>query len=167
MPSDMAVSRRRNPIERLLEQTIFSSRWLLAPFYLGLAASLIVLLVKFAKQVIVLFSQALTAQPSEITLGILSLIDITLLGNLLLMVILAGYESFISKLEVVKESGRLDWMGTIGLSGLKLKLMASIVAISVIHLLEDFLETSHLTDRDLAWQLGILLAFVVAVIAAR
>jgi len=162
MPSDIAISRRRNPIERLLEQAIFGSRWLLAPFYLGLAASLAALLIQFAMKTIGLFSMVFSAPASEITLGILSMIDLTLVANLMLMVILAGYESFVSKLDVAAESSRLAWMGTIGFSELKLKLMGSIVAILAIYLLEEFVNTSHISDRDLAWHIGILLTFVVS-----
>jgi uncharacterized protein (TIGR00645 family) len=162
MPSDIASSRRRNPVERLMEQAIFGSRWLLAPFYLGLAASLLVLLAKFVMKAVGLFAHALSADPSAITLGILSLIDMTLLGNLLLMVVLAGYESFVSRLDLGAGSGRLDWMGTIGFSDLKLKLMASIVAITAVYLLEAFVNADHMSDRELAWHLGILLAFVVS-----
>lgn len=161
MPPEIAVARRRNPIERLLEQALFGSRWMLAPFYLGLAASLVVLLVKFTMKAVGLFAHVVSAEPSEITLGILSLIDLTLVANLLVMVILAGYESFVSKLDVA-DSGRLDWMGTIGFGELKLKLMGSIAAISAIYLLESFVNTTHTTDREIAWHIGILLVFVIS-----
>jgi uncharacterized protein (TIGR00645 family) len=153
---------RSSHAERLLERVIFGSRWLLAPFYVGLAASLVVLLVKFAQQAVGLFVHAFGAEGDEITVGILSLIDLSLMGNLLLMVIFGGYESFVSRLNIGGHQERLEWMGRIGFSDLKLKLMASIVAISGIHLLEAFMNAEHLTDRKLGWLLGIHMAFVLS-----
>ena len=160
MPLNPPSAPTTNRVERALERTIFGSRWLLAPFYLGLAASLLVLLVKFAMEAVDLFAHALTAGGDQVTLGILSLIDLSLMANLVLMVILAGYESFVSRLDVGGHEGRLEWMGRIGFSDLKLKLMASIVAISAIHLLEGFMNTDHVSDRNLAWRLGIHMSFV-------
>ena len=148
--------------ERMFENVIFGSRWLLAPFYVGLAVSLIVLLIQFAIEAAGLFAHAMTAGRVEITLGVLSLVDLSLMANLVLMVILAGYESFISRLDVEGHEARLEWMGRIGFSDLKLKLMASIVAISAIHLLEGFMNTDHASDRSLGWRLGIHLTFVIS-----
>lgn len=156
------VRPRTSPVERLIERTIFGSRWLLAPFYLGLILGLVVLLAKFVQQTIALLARALAADGSEIIVGILSLIDLSLMANLLLMVIFAGYESFVSRLEVQAHEVRLDWMGQIGFGDLKLKLMASIVAISAIRVLEEFMNVEHLSDRTLAWYVGIHLAFVVS-----
>lgn len=147
-------------LERGFEHVIFGSRWLLAPFYLGLALSLGVLLVKFAQQGIALLLHAISSEGNEIILGVLALIDLSLMANLLLMVIFAGYESFVSRLDVDGQQTRLGWMGQIGFGDLKLKLMASIVAISAIHLLEAFMNADHLTDRKLAWLVGIHMAFV-------
>jgi uncharacterized protein (TIGR00645 family) len=160
MPLNLSRPSITNALEKALERTIFGSRWLLAPFYLGLAASLLVLLVNFAREAAQLFSHALTAGGNEITLGVLALIDLSLMANLVLMVIFAGYESFVSRLDPEGHEARLEWMGRIGFSDLKLKLMASIVAISAIHLLEGFLNTEHATDRTLAWRLGIHMGFV-------
>ena len=155
-------SRAVSVVERLLERSIFGSRWLLAPFYLGLAAALLVLMVKFVKQAALLFVSALSAGSSDIILGILSLIDLALMANLVLMVIIGGYESFVSRLDVEKHEGRLEWMGRIGFSEMKLKLLASIVAISGIHLLEGFMNMDHLSNRVLAWRVGIHMTFVVS-----
>jgi uncharacterized protein (TIGR00645 family) len=84
------------------------------------------------------------------------------MANLLLMVIFAGYESFVSRLDVEEGAVRLDWMGQVGFGDLKLKLMASIVAISAIHVLEEFMNIGHLSDRDLAWVVGIHMVFIVS-----
>ena len=147
--------RRSLRVERAFENVIFGSRWLLAPFYLGL-------LVKFVQQAVELLIHSISTDGSEIILGILSLIDLSLMANLLLMVIFAGYESFVSRLDVDGQQDRLGWMGQIGFGDLKLKLMASIVAISAIHLLEAFMNADHLTDRKLAWLVGIHMAFVTS-----
>lgn len=144
--------------ERLFERVIFTSRWLLAPIYLGLSACLIVLLIKFARQLYDLFSRAFVAEGNEVIVAILSLIDISLMANLLLMVIFAGYESFVSRLE---HANRLEWMGQISFGDLKLKLLASIVAISAIQVLEGFMKVSQASDRELAWLIGIHVTFVV------
>jgi uncharacterized protein (TIGR00645 family) len=158
-----AVQRRRaSAIERGFEQVIFGSRWLLAPFYLGLAGSLVVLLVKFVKQAFALIVSVALAGGNDIMIGILSLIDLSLMGNLLLMVIFGGYESFVSRMDIEGHQERLEWMGRIGFADLKLKLMASIVAISAIHLLEAFMNSDHMSDRELGWLVGIHMAFVVS-----
>ena len=149
-------------IERTFENVIFGSRWLLAPFYLGLSLSLCILLVKFVQQAFVLVTHAITTEGSEIIVGILALIDLSLMANLLLMVIFAGYESFVSRLDVDGQQERLQWMGQVGFGDLKLKLMASIVAISAIRLLEAFMNADHVTDRELAWLVGIHVAFVTS-----
>ncbi len=148
--------------ERLFESFLFSSRWLLAPFYFGLVVSLFVLLVKFGQEAAHLLSHVMTATGNGIIIGVLSLIDLSLIANLVLMVTFAGYESFVSRLHVGNQDTRLEWMGQIGFSELKLKLMASIVAISAIRVLEGFMTAGQLTDRELGWMVGIHLAFVVS-----
>lgn len=150
--------RAQQPIERIFEKVLFASRWLMAPIYLGLGACLVVLLIKFTRQLYDLFSRAFVSEGNEVIVGILSLIDISLMANLLLMVIFAGYESFVSRLD---HADRLEWMGQIGFSDLKLKLLASIVAISAIQVLEGFMRLGHASDRELAWLLGIHVTFVV------
>ncbi|HJS84848.1 MAG TPA: TIGR00645 family protein [Acetobacteraceae bacterium] len=148
--------------QQVFERAIFASRWLLAPFYLGLALSLGVLLVKFAQETFVLLSHALLASGTEVVMTILSLIDLSLLGNLLLMVMFAGYETFVSRLDTATHQERLAWMGQIGFGDIKLKLMASIVAISAIYVLEEFMNVQHVTNREFAWLVGIHMAFVAS-----
>jgi len=149
-------------VERWIEQSIFASRWLLAPFYLGLAASLLLLLIKFGQKTIVLASHAFSSDGNEIIVGILSLVDLSLMGNLLLMVMFAGYENFISKLDVGAHKDKPSWMGHVGFADLKLKLMTSIVAISAIHVLEVFMNIRQTDDRTLAWAVGIHMAFIIS-----
>ncbi len=152
----------RRPLERLAERAIFASRWLIAPLYLGLAASLLLILAAFVKKAAALAAHALAAGSDETIIGILSLIDLSLMANLVLIVVMAGYENFVSRFELDTHRDRPDWMDHIGFSELKLKLMASIVAISAIHVLEDFMHVDTISDRELGWTVGIHMAFIVS-----
>ena len=158
----MTIITRRPLIERLLEQALFASRWLMAPFYAGLAAALLLLLVEFGRRTTGLFAHMFDVGGEELTVAILSLIDLSLMGNLLLMVIFAGYENFISRLDLEGHNDRPQWMGQVGFGDLKLKLMTSIVAISAIQVLESFMNITRLSDRELAWSVGMHLAFIVS-----
>jgi uncharacterized protein (TIGR00645 family) len=150
------------PIERNLERGIFASRWLLAPFYVGLVGSLVLLLIKFVQEFIHLVPRVLELSDTEALLGVLTLVDLSLAANLLLMVIFAGYENFVSKIDAADHEDRPDWMGKIDYGGLKLKLLTSIVAISAIQLLKAFMNVHELTNEELAWMAGIHLVFVVS-----
>jgi uncharacterized protein (TIGR00645 family) len=160
----MTIVTRRPLIERLLEQALFASRWLMAPFYVGLAAALLLLLVEFGRRTAGLFAHMFEAGGEELTVAILSLIDLSLMGNLLLMVIFAGYENFISRLDLEGHNDRPQWMGQVGFGDLKLKLMTSIVAISAIQVLESFMNIARLDNRELAWSVGMHLTFIVSAV---
>ncbi len=149
-------------IERTLEAVIFASRWLLAPLYLGLCGGLIFLVIKFAQEFLHIIPTLLSASETDIILAVLSLVDISLAGNLLLMVIFAGYENFVSKIDTGDSEDRPSWMGKVDYSGLKLKMIASIVAISAIQLLKAFLHVKDLTNTELGWMVGLHMAFVVS-----
>lgn len=149
-------------IEKFLELLMFNSRWLLAPFYIGMVGAMVILLVKFAQEFLHIAPGILSSSEGEVILAVLTLVDMSLVGNLLLMVIFAGYENFVSKIDVGKHEDRPDWMGKVDYSGLKIKLIASIVAISGIELLKSFVNVSDMKDRDLAWRVGIHLTFVVS-----
>jgi uncharacterized protein (TIGR00645 family) len=153
---------RHNLPERIIEWIIFGSRWLLAPIYLGLSVGLVVLVIKFGQHAVELLSHVTTADVDATTVGILALIDLALMGSLVLMVMFAGYENFVSKLDLVGHKDKPSWMGHVDFSDLKLKLMASIVAISAIHVLGSFMNIERLSDRSLAWSVGIHMAFVVS-----
>ena len=148
--------------ESPLERIIFGSRWLMAPFYLGLIGSLAVLMVKFIQELIHFFPLVLTADESQVILWVLSLIDLSLAGNLVLMVIFSGYENFVSKIDVASHKDRPDWMGKVDVSGLKLKLIASIVAISGIHLLQSFMSIDQMNKENLMWLLVLHATFVLS-----
>jgi uncharacterized protein (TIGR00645 family) len=149
-------------LERTLERGIFASRWLMAPFYLGLVFSLLLLMLKFVQELVKFIPQVMVLKDTEVILGVLTLIDLSLCGNLLLMVIFSGYENFVSKIDVGEHRDRPQWMGTVDFSGLKLKLIASIVAISGIHLLKSFMNIHSVTKEDLFWLVTIHMAFVVS-----
>jgi uncharacterized protein (TIGR00645 family) len=153
-------------VESAVESLLFASRWLLAPFYLGMVIALAVVLVVFARELYteVMHIGSMDAEGS--ILLSLSLIDLSLTGNLLLIVMFSGYENFVSKIHVDRHEDRPEWMGTVDFSGLKLKLIASIVAISGIALLRAFLPLGDpgapVEGGRIAWMVGIHLTFVVS-----
>ncbi len=149
-------------IEQGLEKFIFASRWIMAPFYVGLVISLFLLMLKFIQELLHIIPSIFVVKDSEIILAVLTLVDLSLAGNLLLMVIFAGYENFVSKIDTADSEDRPEWMGKVDFSGLKLKLIASIVAISGIHLLKSFMNVEEVDKTQLAWLVGIHMAFVVS-----
>jgi uncharacterized protein (TIGR00645 family) len=148
-------------MERLLERALFASRWLMAPIYLGLVAALAGLLVKFVVELAHFVPNVLVLKESAVILAVLVLVDLTLVASLLLLIIFSGYESFVSRIDVA-EADRPAWMGQIDFSGQKLKLVASIVAISGIHLLKSFMEIQSVNKIDLMWMVITHLVFVVS-----
>jgi uncharacterized protein (TIGR00645 family) len=152
----------RRVVERSLERLIFASRWLMAPFYLGLVVALAMLLVKFVQELLHYLPGVLAMKESDMVLAVLALVDLTLAGSLVLMVILSGYENFVSKIETSPDADRPEWMGTLDFSALKLKLVASIVAISAIHLLKAFMNVSAVSKDDIFWLVVVHMAFVVS-----
>jgi uncharacterized protein (TIGR00645 family) len=151
--------------ERWLESGLFRARWLMAPFYVGLVAALAALVVVFFNEAVHELKHVLTMSPEQAILMVLSLIDLSLAGNLLLIVIFSGYENFVSKIDTGDDEDRPGWMGTVDFSGLKMKLIASIVAISAIALLKAFMKTAEgeaVDNVHLAWLVGIHLTFVVS-----
>lgn len=152
-------------VEHGLEVVLFGSRWILAPFYLGLVAALIVLLYKFVLATAHLVYVGIHKSFAAATIAVLELLDITLIANLVLIVVFAGYESFVSKMEQARGSvDRPDWMGKVDFSALKMKVIGSIVAISAIGLLQDFMvEDGRLDDdRTLTWRVIIHVTFLLS-----
>jgi len=156
----------RNTIEKGLESLLFGSRWLLAPVYLGLVFSLVLLLVAFVREIVEAVPHVLGMKVEEIILLVLSLIDLSLAFNLVLIVIFSGYENFVSKIDTGDSEDRPHWMGTLDFSGLKMKLIGSIVAISAISLLRAFMTLTDpqapLDEPRLRWMLFLHLTFVVS-----
>lgn len=153
-------------LEAFLESTIFSSRWLLAPFYLGLVLSIVILFIKFAQEFWHLASHAFSTSEADVIIGILALVDMALVGSLLLMIIFSGYEIFVSKIDVDNHEDKPDWMGKVDFSGLKLKVIGAIVAISAIDLLKVFMNMpEQMTDGDsqtILWKVVVHMTFVLS-----
>jgi len=153
-------------IEIVLERVLFASRWLLAPFYLGMILALAALLFVFMHELISELSHIGTLDAEGGILLALSLIDLSLTGNLLLIVMFSGYENFVSRIETENHQDRPSWMGTVDFAGLKLKLIASIVAISGIALLRSFLTLGDpqtaINSQRIGWMVAIHLTFVVS-----
>jgi uncharacterized protein (TIGR00645 family) len=150
-------------IERLIETILYNSRWILAPFYLGLVVSLLVLLVYFVAKLALFLPKVGGAEESEVILGILGLIDLVFVGNLVLIVIFSGYENFVSRIEIA-DHDRPEWMAKVDFGGLKQKLMTSIVAISAIQVLRAFMNVEHYTDGKLSWLVGIHVLFLFSLL---
>ena len=158
---------QRNLAEKVLEQTLFKSRWLLAPFYLGMVISLVMLLMAFIAELLHALPNAMRlheTDPEQVILAVLGLIDLSLAGNLVVIVIFSGYENFVSKINTENAEDRPSWMGTLDFSGLKMKLIGSIVAISAISLLRAFMtlteDEAPLDEPRLRWMLILHLTFV-------
>jgi uncharacterized protein (TIGR00645 family) len=152
--------------EVALERLLFASRWLLAPLYLGMCVALGAILVVFVHELVIELRNIAEMDGERVILLALSLIDLSLTANLLLIVIFAGYENFVSKLHIGEHEDRPSWMGVVDFSGLKLKLVASIVAISAIALLRAFLPLgdpeAHIDVTRLRWMVITHLTFVVS-----
>jgi len=146
------------PLENSLERLLFASRWLLAPFYLGLVGAIVVLLWYFGVGFLHLIS-VLTNGGGSVVMGVLSLVDLVLVANLLI-IIFAGYENFVSKIDTGGHENRTDWMGHVNFAGLKMKLIGSIIAISGIDLLKAFVAVGEISNEQLAWKVGIHVTFV-------
>ena len=148
-------------LENFIENVMFASRWLLAPFYFGLIISLFFLLIVFIKE-IVHFTLNFSTNETELILFILTLIDLSFAGNLLIIVIFSGYENFVSKINVKNHEDKPEWMGTVDFGGLKLKLVSSIVAISGIHLLKIFFGLENYSENEILLFIAVHFTFVVS-----
>lgn len=152
-------------MERVIESLMLKARWLLAPVYLGLSLALIALMIKFFQEVVHLFLHIFSSTEAEVVLVVLSLIDISLVGGLLVMVMMSGYENFVSELNVDSDSEKLSWLGKMDSSSLKMKVAASIVAISSIHLLRVFMNIDNVNADLLKWYVIVHLTFVASAFA--
>ena len=151
-------------MEQFIEKTLFTSRWLLAPLYLGLSLALVALGIKFFQEVYHVLSHILVSSEADMILTLLALIDLVLVGSLIVMVMFSGYENFVSRLEVGEQADKLGWLGKLDAGTLKLKVAASIVAISSIHLLRAFMNAQQIPNDKLLWYVIIHLTFVVSAV---
>ena len=145
-------------IERLIENVIMASRWILVVFYLGLAAALAVYAVSFAKKLFEFVTVVLTIEDADAILKMLGLIDAALVASLVVMVMISGYENFVSRFD--EHGGELQWLGKIDAGSLKVKVASTIVAISAIHLLQVFLNSVQYSPTQLVLLTMVHMAFV-------
>ena len=151
-------------VERNMEALIFASRWILAPFFIGLIVAMLVLLVKFGKELFSLLMGVFGFYEHDTIISILTLVDTALLAVLLIIIVFSGYENFVSKINVGEHEDRPAWMGKVGFSDLKMKLISAIVAISAVELLKAFLVSNTMTGEQIGWKIAIHLTFVVSVL---
>ena len=141
---------------------MYTSRWLLAPVYFGLSLGLVALTIKFFQEIVHVLPHIFSVSESELILTLLSLVDMTLVGGLLVMVMFSGYENFVSQLDINDGKEKLSWLGKMDATSLKNKVAASIVAISSIHLLRVFMDAKNVPDNKLMWYVIIHLTFVLS-----
>ena len=149
-------------MERMIERLLLASRWILAPVYLGMSLALIALSVKFFQEVYHVLGHIWAIPEADMVLAILALVDMVLVASLVVMVMFSGYENFVSRIEVEDGGERLGWLGKLDSGTLKLKVAASIVAISSIHLLRAFVNINEVPNDKLLWYVIIHLTFVVS-----
>ena len=147
-------------MERFFENAMYASRWILAPVYFGLSLALIALTIKFFQEILHVLPNIFSIAEADLILVLLSLVDMTLVGGLLVM--FSGYENFVSQLDIDERKEKLSWLGKMDASSLKNKVAASIVAISSIHLLRVFMDAKNVPDNKLMWYVIIHLTFVLS-----
>jgi uncharacterized protein (TIGR00645 family) len=149
-------------IEKSLERLLFACRWLLAPLYIGLSIALIALGVKFFQEALHVVMTITTMAEDQLVLVVLTLIDLVLVGSLIVMVMFSGYENFVSRIDVGGDADQLGWLGKLDAGTLKLKVAASIVAISSIHLLKVFMDVKTVPNDKILWYVILHMTFVVS-----
>ena len=152
-------------MERFIENAMYASRWLLAPIYFGLSLALLALALKFFQEVFHILPNVFSMAEADLILVLLSLIDMALVGGLLVMVMISGYENFVSQLDIAEGTEKLNWLGKMDSGSLKMKVAASIVAISSIHLLKVFMDAKNIEPVYLKWYVIIHMTFVLSAFA--
>ena len=152
-------------MERFIENAMYASRWLLAPIYFGLSLALLALALKFFQEVFHILPNVFSMAEADLILVLLSLIDMALVGGLLVMVMISGYENFVSQLDIEEGQEKLSWLGKMDPGSLKMKVAASIVAISSIHLLKVFMDAKNIEPVYLKWYVIIHMTFVLSAFA--
>lgn len=146
-------------------QLIFWSRWLQAPLYIGLIVAQGVYVYHFMLELIHLVHKATTIGETEIMLIVLGLIDVVMIANLLIMVIIGGYETFVSRLNLKEHPDQPEWLSHVNAATMKIKLSMALIGISSIHLLKTFINAGQMTEATIKWQVIIHLTFIVSAIA--
>ena len=154
-----------NKTIKAMETFIFWSRWLQAPLYLGLIAAQGVYVYHFMHELILLISKAGSLTESEVMLIVLGLIDVVMIANLLIMVIIGGYETFVSRLDLEDNPDQPEWLSHVNAGVLKVKLAVALISISSIHLLRTFINAPQMEDRVVVIQVAIHISFLISAIA--
>jgi uncharacterized protein (TIGR00645 family) len=145
-----------------LERVMYASRWILAPVYAGLSLAVAALFVKFFQELYHFLPHLLEMDESDLILKVLALIDLTMVGSLIVIVMFSGYENFISRLDIDETSEKLDWLGTHDYGSLKMKIASTVVAISSIHLLKVFMKIEATDNDKILWYVAVHLTLVVS-----
>ncbi len=151
-------------LEDLIEKTMYASRWLLAPIYVGMSVALLALFLKFFEELYHILPHVFALDEETLVLKLLTLIDLSLVGSLIVIVMFSGYENFVSRLNLSSTTEKLDWLGTHDYGSLKIKLASSIVAISSIHLLKIFMNVEKVSNDKILWYVVIHMSLVVSAI---
>ncbi len=151
-------------MEAAIEKLLYSARWILAPLYLGLSLALALLTLKFFQEALHFFPLIFSTKEADLVMVVLSLVDLSLVGGLVVMVMLSGYENFVSSIDIEEGDEKLSWLGKLDAGSLKQKVAASIIAISSIHLLKKFMNAGEIENDKLMWYVIIHLTFVVSAI---
>ncbi|MBL1292922.1 MAG: TIGR00645 family protein [Thiotrichales bacterium] len=149
-------------IENAFERVLFVSRWILVPFLVGLVISAILLLIKFIGELSHLIIDIHSLSEIELVLGVLSMVDLTLIASLIFIIVFSSYESFVSKFDGIAGEDKPAWMGKVDFSALKMKVIGSIVAISSIELLKVFINLENYDKQEILWKVIIFIAFVIS-----
>ncbi|HBA66515.1 MAG TPA: hypothetical protein DCZ48_10160, partial [Methylococcaceae bacterium] len=149
-------------VERAIERIMYASRWILAPVYLGMSVALLAISVKFFQEIIHFVPHILEIDEANLTLKLLTLIDLTLVGSLIIIVMFSGYENFVSQMDIGLSTEKLGWLGTHDYGSLKIKLASSIVAISSIHLLKVFMNIQATDNDKILWYVAVHLTLVIS-----
>ncbi|MCW2972134.1 MAG: hypothetical protein JWN72_407 [Thermoleophilia bacterium] len=164
-PVTPSANAQRSPFTRGIGWMIFGSRWLQAPLYLGLIVAQLVYVVQFGKELWHLVSELGHLDEAQTMLIVLGLVDVVMVANLLIMVIVGGYETFVSRMDLTRHPDQPEWLSHVNANVLKVKLAMSIVGISSIHLLRTFIDADKISSDTMLWQTVIHLTFVASAIA--
>jgi uncharacterized protein (TIGR00645 family) len=152
----------KQTIEHTMERLMYASRWILAPIYAGMSVGLLALFIKFFQELYHFLPHILEINESDLVLTLLTLVDLSLVGSLIVMVMFSGYENFVSRLDIEEGTEKLDWLGTHDYGSLKMKVAGSIVAISSIHLLKVFMNIEGTHNDKILWYVLVHLTLVVS-----
>jgi len=152
----------KEKIEHNLERIMYASRWILAPVYVSMSLAVAALFIKFFQELYHFLPHILEMDESELVLKLLTLIDLTLVGSLIVIVMFSGYENFVSRLDIEETTEKLDWLGTHDYGSLKIKVASSIVAISSIHLLKVFMNIQATANDKILWYVVVHLTLVAS-----